>query len=46
MEKKFSFKITKLSETVIASTDPNMFENFFDLNKHLFKKQSLLDGGK
>ena len=40
-----SSKITKLSETVIASTDPNMFENFFNLNKHLFKKVKFVRWG-
>ncbi len=31
-------KITNLSEASLACTDPNMFSNFNDLNKNLFKK--------
>ena len=37
--------VKKLSDTIITCTDPNMFKNFSDLNKNLFKKASFIRWG-
>ena len=36
-KKIFTSNTNKLTETIIASTDKNMFKNFSDLNKNIFK---------
>ena len=37
--------VKKLSDAIITCTDPNMFKNFSDLNKNLFKKASFIRWG-
>jgi myo-inositol-1(or 4)-monophosphatase len=44
-KKIFTSKVTKLEDTVITCTDPNMYKNFPDLNKSLFKKVSFVRWG-